>query len=95
MTYHVRYRRRAERELEKLAEGSTLEWFDDLVSAIESLEEFPDRCAFAPDSGLRGKRIRQLLFGDGHSTYRILYRVMDENVDILTIRPSRRQPLRR
>jgi plasmid stabilization system protein ParE len=95
LAFHVRYRRRAERDLEKLTQTTTLEWFDGLVDAIESLAEFPQRCAFAPDRGFRHREIRQLLYGERHSVYRILYRVEDENVQILTIRHARRQLLQR
>lgn len=95
MAFHVRYRRRAERELEKLAQTATLEWFDGLLGAIESLAESPRRCAFAPDPGYRQRDIRQLLYGEQNSIYRILYRVEDESVQILTIRHARRKLLQR
>jgi plasmid stabilization system protein ParE len=95
LAYHVLYRRRAEHDLEKLARAATLEWFDALVDAIESLAEFPERCAYAPDPGFRSRGIRQLLYGKGHSIYRILYHVKDENVEILTIRHARRKLLER
>lgn len=91
MAYYVLYRRRAERDLERLAEGSTPKWFDGLANAIESLAEIPYRCAFATEPGLRQKRVRQLFYGAGRSIYRVLYRVKDENVHILTIRHARRR----
>ena len=93
MAYRVLYRRRAERDLEKLAEAATPEWFDGLCDAVESLAEFPNRCAFAPEPGLRRKGVRQLLYGEGRAIYRILYRVKDESVQILTIRHSHRRPI--
>ena len=95
MAYYVLYRRRAERDLAKLAEGTTLEWFDGLADAIEGLAEFPDRCVFAPEPGLRHKGVRQRLYGEGRSIYRILYRVKEYSSQILTIRHARRQPLER
>lgn len=95
MAYYVLYRRRAERDLENLAEASTPEWFDGLSNAIESLAEFPYRCAFATEPGLRQKGVRQLLYGERRSIYRVLYRVKDESVHILTIRHARRRPLER
>ena len=95
MAYQVLYRRRAERDLGKLAEGVTADWFDGLTDVIESLADFPERCAFAPEPGLRQKGVRQLLYGEGRSIYRILYRVKDESVQILTIRHARRRPLER
>ncbi len=95
MAYHVLYRKRAERDIERLAQAVTLEWFDALLDAIESLAELPERCAFAPDPGFRLRGIRQLLYGEGHNIYRILYRVKDESVQILTVRHARRQALER
>ena len=95
MAHHVLYRKRAERDLEKLAEVATLEWFDGLCDAVESLAEFPDRCAVAPEPGLRRKGIRQLLYGEGRSIYRILYRVKGESVQILTIRHGHRRSIER
>ncbi len=93
MAHRVLYRRRAERDLERLARSATPEWFDSLCDAIESLAEFPDRCALAPEPALRRKGVRQLLYGEGRSIYRILYRVKDESVQILTIRHSHRRPI--
>ena len=94
MAYRVRYRKRAERDLNKLAEGVTLDWFDGLCDAIESLAEFPNRCAFAPEPILRQKGVRQLLYGEGHASYRVLYQVRDDTVQILTIRHGHRRPLK-
>jgi plasmid stabilization system protein ParE len=93
LAYIVRYRRRAERDLAKFAECSSLEWFDGLAEAVESLAQFPDRCAFAPESDLRRKGVRQLLYGEGRGIYRIHYSVKDEIIQILTIRHARRQPI--
>jgi len=55
----------------------------------------PERCAFVPEPGLRLKGVRQLLYGRGHGVYRVLYRVKDENVEILTIRHASRKPISR
>lgn len=93
MAYRVLYRQRAERDLNKLAEYATSGWFDGLCDAIESLAEFPNRGSIAPVAALRTNGVRQLLYGEGHSTYRILYRVKDETVQILTIRHGHRRPI--
>jgi mRNA-degrading endonuclease RelE of RelBE toxin-antitoxin system len=95
LAYRVRYRKRAERDLDRLARGATLGWFDGLCDAVESQAELPERCAFAPEATLRRKGVRQLLYGGGHSVYRILCRVKDESVQILTIRDARRRPIER
>lgn len=94
MAYRVLYRKRAERDLDGIARGATLEWFDGLCDAIESLREFPERCAYAHETTLREKGVRQLLYGEGHSVYRVLYQVKDEAVQILTIRHARRKPVK-
>jgi len=95
LAYLVRYRRRAERDFEQLAKFATPEWFDGLADAIHSLDHFPERCAFAPEPGLRQKGVRQLLYGRGRGIYRILYLIKDEYVEILTIRHSHRRPIER
>ena len=93
MAYQVLYRRRAERDLDKLAEATTLDSFGGLVNALESSRKFPERCAYAPDPGLRHRGVRQLLYGEGRSIYRILYRIKDDSVQVLTIRHTHRKPL--
>jgi len=79
--------------LERLAEQMTPEIYDGLWDAVDSLAELPERCALVPESKLRAKRVRHLLYGPGRQVYRILYRVRDERVEILTIRHARRRPL--
>ena len=93
MAYRVLYRRRAERDLSRLARFATLDWFVGLCDAIESLAELPHRCAFAPESSLRQKGVRHLLYGEGRNVFRILYRIKGESVHILTIRHARRRPI--
>ncbi len=38
------------------------EWYNGLVDAILSLENFPNRCPLAPESEDIGREIRQLLY---------------------------------
>jgi len=95
LAYRVVLGQRAERALEKLAENLTVEGYDGLWDAVDSLEEFPERCAFAPEPPLRHRGVRQLLYKVGRQVYRVLYRVRGERVEILTIRHGRRRPLRR
>ncbi|MGH9432254.1 MAG: type II toxin-antitoxin system RelE/ParE family toxin [Terriglobia bacterium] len=94
LAYRVLYRKRAERDLDKLAEHATPGWFADLCDAVESLAEFPNRGSMAREAALRKNGVRQLPCGEGHSTYRILYRVWGETVQILTIRHGHRRPIR-
>lgn len=95
MAHHIVLRRRAKRALEKLAEDLSAETYDGLWDAVDSLEAFPERCAFAPEPWLRERGVRQLLYEVGRHAYRVLYQARDEQVIILTIRHSSRRPLRR
>jgi plasmid stabilization system protein ParE len=51
-------------------------WFEGLVDAVNSLANFPSRCALAPESKTFKQEIRQLLY----SHYRILYTIEGNNV---------------
>jgi plasmid stabilization system protein ParE len=95
LAYRVEYRKRAKRDLEEIAETVSFELFERICDGVESLAEFPERCALEPEPELRARRIRHLLCGSGSNVYRIIYRVRDERVEILTIRHGRRRPLRR
>ena len=57
-------------------------WYYDLMEAIESLENFPKRCARAPENKYVKEEVRQLLF----EKYRILFTIRDEYVYILHVR---------
>jgi plasmid stabilization system protein ParE len=93
LAYRVLYSRRAERDLDRLAAATTADWYDGLIDAIETLEQFPERCPLSPESSLRRRRVRQLLYGEGRNIYRVLYYVREETVQLLTIRHTHRKPL--
>lgn len=57
---------------------------------ITTLATFPERCARAPEDGLDGMEIRQLLY----SRYRILFTIAPDRVTILQIRHGARLPMR-
>ncbi|HJZ79007.1 MAG TPA: type II toxin-antitoxin system RelE/ParE family toxin [Pyrinomonadaceae bacterium] len=57
-------------------------WHFELMEKVDSLENFPARCALAPESETHGKEIRQLIFGK----YRILFIIEDETVYVLRVR---------
>ena len=52
-------------------------WYAGLNRAIESLDTFPRRFVLAPESDLLGGNVRQMLYGTGRNTYRVLYRVIE------------------
>lgn len=51
-----------------------------LLKAIQSLEKMPKRCALARENQHFRQEIRQLLYGKGRNTYRIIFTVI-ENQD--------------
>src|SRR5262249_55450184 len=76
------------------APGRAAQWWNGLVEAIFSLEEFRHRCSPAPESEDLQIEIRQLLFGQGPGTYRIYFRIIGEDVvRILRIRHGARDRL--
>jgi len=56
------------------------DWFRGLVSATESLSEFPNRCPLAPENRSFLIQIRYLLYGRGNGQCRIIFGVsIDES----------------
>jgi plasmid stabilization system protein ParE len=58
------------------------EWYNGLVDAILSLENFPNRCSLASESEDIGREIRQLLY----RRHRILFGVTGDVVQVFRIR---------
>ena len=73
------------------SESSAARWFAALSDAVRSLEEFPERCALAPESEKFEEDIRQLLFGKAHGTYRMLFTIRAGEVHILHFRHAARR----
>lgn len=69
------------------------------AKAIHSLSQVPSRCPFAPENGKLDRPIRQLLYRNGSTTYRILFVVIepiDDNpglVRVLRVLHGAQQPL--
>jgi plasmid stabilization system protein ParE len=57
--------------VQKQAPSSAIEWFDGLLEAVYSLEQFPSRCQLAPKSKDVDTEMRQLLY----KNYRIIFGV--------------------
>jgi plasmid stabilization system protein ParE len=72
-------------------------WYQGLIKAIGTLREMPRRCPVARENAFFSQEIRQLLYGKGRHTYRILFTVLDEQdiptVRILHIRNAVQRPL--
>jgi plasmid stabilization system protein ParE len=64
------------------------EWRQGLLQAAQALEQFPQRCPLAPESGA-ALEIRQLLYG----RYRVLFAISHDTVHILHIRHAARRHL--
>ena len=59
-----------------------IKWYAGLLRAAESLSIFPHRCTVIPESDrFPGILVRQLLYGRGHNTYRILFFLVDTDGD--------------
>lgn len=61
-------------------------WLARLLKAVETLSQYPERCARAPEDDAFEERIRQLLYGKKHGIYRILFTVKEGVVHVLHIR---------
>jgi len=52
-------------------------WYQGLIKEISSLQTMPYRCAIARENAFFSQEIRQLIYGKGQHTYRILFTVLD------------------
>lgn len=100
MAHSVHITARALREIEKaiewLAERSrpaAARWHQQLVEAVRSLENNPERCGLAPESEWYPGELRQLLHGKKRGVYRILFEVRGDTVHILRVRHSAQELL--
>lgn len=56
-----------------------------MLKTIESLSEMPKRCSLARENKYFSQEIRQLLYGKGRNTYRVLFTVVEEG-EVPTVR---------
>ncbi|MBP6820407.1 MAG: type II toxin-antitoxin system RelE/ParE family toxin [Acidobacteria bacterium] len=96
MSFNVIVEQEAEEDLKAIAQwiaqyspDKAALWYFDATEAIESLENFPARCPFAPESKRFDAEIRHLIF-DKH---RILFIIDDETVYVLRVRHQARDVL--
>jgi plasmid stabilization system protein ParE len=72
-------------------------WYGGLLEAIESLSVMPNRCSFARENEYFSQEIRQLLYGKGRNSYRILFTILEigevHTVRILHVRHSSQQSI--
>jgi toxin ParE1/3/4 len=98
MEYAVSLTARAERDVANLFEEINAEdseaarkWYLGLKKKILSLGTMPFRCSVTPENAT----LRHLLYGRGHSTYRVIYRVTAKQVEVLHIRHGARKKFAR
>jgi len=84
-----------ESALEWLAENAPEkvgEWYLAIKASIQKLSALPERCPHAPENGLwEDEELRQLLFQEYASKYRIIFTVRKNTVQILNIRHGARR----
>ena len=103
MTYRIEISSVAESEADQaflqLSQRTSPEyakqWYGGLLNAIESLSKMPKRCTLARENPYFSQEIRQLLYGRGRNTYRILFTILEANdsstVRILHVRHASQQ----
>jgi len=73
------------------------QWYAGLLQTIDSLSQMPKRCPLARENEYFSQEIRQLLYGRGRNSYRILFTILEgkevSTVRILHIRHAAQQIL--
>ncbi|MGE0378526.1 MAG: type II toxin-antitoxin system RelE/ParE family toxin [Planctomycetaceae bacterium] len=71
-------------------------WYENIIPAIDTLRELPDRCPLAPETDLYPSGLRELHFGIGRRpTHRIIFTIEGTTVVVLRVRHSAQRDLRR
>ncbi len=94
MKHSVEITEPAERELEEAycwirdnySSARAARWRQGLYTKVDTLEQMPQRCGFAPENDWCDIELRQLLYG----SYRILFTIYDTRVFVLHIRHGAR-----
>lgn len=60
-------------------------WYEGLLKTIESLSQMPKRCPLARENEKFSQEIRQLIYGRGRNSYRILFTIVEDK-NVCTIR---------
>jgi plasmid stabilization system protein ParE len=61
------------------------QWYAGLLQAIESLSQMPKRCPIARENERFSQEIRQLMYGKGRNSYRVLFTIL-EGQEVPTVR---------
>ena len=65
---------------EQYSEEQATKWFNGLVDAVNSLEEFPRRCPLSPESEELGLELRQLLYGKRSGAFRVVFCIINDPI---------------
>jgi plasmid stabilization system protein ParE len=68
-------------------------WFRGLMNMIATLQEKPQRCAFAVEHEIFPEEVRQLLYGKSKNIYRVLFAIRGMTVYVLYVRHGAQAPL--
>lgn len=79
--------------LSNVSAGKARQWLEGLYKAILSLETMPARCSLAFENDFFEQEIRQLVYGKGRNSYRILFTIVDDTVQILFVRHAAQKPI--
>ena len=97
MAYVIKFTARAERdlrhpyqEIDGVNSAIAQKWYRGLKKKILSLDKQPNRCPVTPENG----ELRHLLYGHRRNIYRVIYRVIGMQVEILHIRHGSRKRFR-
>src|SRR5262245_41672151 len=95
MAYAVQITARALREIDDALDwlsgrsrAAAARWHEQLMEAVRSLEDSPERWGLASESEWYPGELRQFLHGKGRKVYRILFEVRGNTVYILRVRHS-------
>ncbi|MEM1170627.1 MAG: type II toxin-antitoxin system RelE/ParE family toxin [Cyanobacteria bacterium P01_H01_bin.35] len=85
MKYQIEISSVAEAEADKafqwLCQVASIEtakhWYQKLLKTIESLSEMPKRCPLARENDYFSQEIRQLLYGRGRNSYRVIFTIVE------------------
>lgn len=105
MKYRVEISSLAESEADKIflrlsqvtSPDKARQWYVGLLQIIESLSQMPKRCSLARENDYFSQEIRQILYGRGRNSYRIIFTIVDgqeiSTVRIIHIRHATQQTL--
>jgi plasmid stabilization system protein ParE len=67
-------------------------WYNGLLDAINSLSEMPARCPLCPYREKGDRKTRQLVYGDKHAAYLIIFEIRGAEVLVWHVRHASKRP---